>query len=217
MKGKTYNNAACHFDIFSDISYNAGEVFMTKRDILSLAIKTIGIIAVMWAILHIPTVGLGISVLLQEPSDVFPRHHAFFHFMSTITTLVLLLIMAYVLLRWSDSIARWVVRQDSTLTISGHAGWEKRIFTVALRVVGVVFLVYGIPKLAELVEQLLAGWGNSGFDAFFYPYYPTGITSALIRIILGFYLLFDGRLFVDAAFRKQKEQHASDEENQVKQ
>lgn len=183
---------------------------MTKRDILGLALKIIGIIAVMWAILHVPAVGFGISALFQEPSAEFPRHYALFHFVSTITTLILLLIMAYVLLRWSDSIASRVVRQDSTLAISSHAGWEKRVFTVALRIVGAIFLVQGIPKLAELVEQLLTGWGFSGF------YYPTGITSALILVILGFYLLFDGTLFIDIAFRKQKEQPVSDKEDQAR-
>lgn len=183
---------------------------MTKRDVLSIALKIVGMLAVMWAILLVPAVGFGIRALFQEPSaDV----HTYWYFLSSITTLILLLIMAYVLLRWSDSIASRVVRQDSTLTISGHAGWEKSVFTVALRIVGVVFLVRGIPELVELVEQLLAGWGFTGFRAF---YYPTGITSALLLVILGFYLLFDGTLFIDIAFRKQKEQSASGEESQAK-
>ena len=187
---------------------------MTKRDILSLALKIIGIMAVMWAILHVPSIVFGIGALFQEPSPDFPRYYAIWSFVSTIITPILWLVMAYVLLRWSDSIANRVVRQDSTLTISGHAGWEKRAFTVALRVVSVVFLVQGIPRLAELIKQLLAGRGYGGFDAF---YYPTGITSALILVILGFYLLFDGRLFIDAAFRRQKEQPASAGEGHAKQ
>ena len=187
---------------------------MTKRDIFGLALKIIGIIAVMWAILRIPAVGMGIGALFQEPSEPLYRHYAIWHFVGAITTPILLLIMAYVLLRWGDAISNKLVRKDSEISILGDENWEKRIFVLALRISGVVALLFGVPRLIRVVEQLIMRWDFTSIIV----YYDTfGAAGSIALVVLGLYLLFDGTRFIDIAFRKQKAQPVSDKEGQTKQ
>ncbi len=186
---------------------------MTKRDILSLALKVIGIITVMWAILHIPSIAFGIGALFQEYSELFPRLYAIWHFVGTIITPMLLLVMAYVLLRWSDSISNRLVREDNKISISGDENWEKRIFVLALRINGVVALLFGIPRLLRVVEQLMMRWN---LDTIIVYHSTFGAIGSIALVVLGLYLLFDGKLLIKIAFRQQKEQLVSSEGSQAK-
>ena len=84
---------------------------------------------------------------------------------------------------------------------------------LALRISGVVALLFGVPRLIRVVEQLIMRWDFSNIIV----YYDTfGAAGSIALVVLGLHLLFDGSLFIDIAFRKQKEQPVAGEKSQAK-
>jgi uncharacterized membrane protein HdeD (DUF308 family) len=77
--------------------------------------------------------------------------------------------------------------------------WEKRIFSLSLKIIGVIWLIRGIPDLIKAIGELVMRW---------YIYYVMisqiigVVIGACLSVLLGIYLLIDGRYLVKIAFRE---------------
>ena len=172
---------------------------MTKRDVVAIVLKVLGVIAVMYAILHISSVGMAIGLLFRPSTPDSPSYLSYWYIVVTITTPILLCIMAYLLLKWGDSIAIRLVRKDKKIPALGTNEWQRIIFTMALRIIGVVCLVKGIPEVIEGLGQIAFQWGWYGMIN-----YWTGFFSAIVLVILGLYLISGGKYLVNYVFRERK-------------
>jgi hypothetical protein len=128
---------------------------MTKRDILSIVIKVLGVICVICAVASLPdlvAMMLNRSMVSSGGYDPFMR----WSLIQLCVSPFLFVIMAVVLLRWGDRIARRMVPEDDAAGALDKGGRGRFAFGLALRVVGVVTLVRGIPQLLGSVSAMAA-------------------------------------------------------------
>lgn len=168
---------------------------MTKREVFSISLKILGVISVMYAIRSIPSIGMAIGMAFQGS---IPNYHPYLSLGLTIAFLAFNIIIAYILLRWGDLIAESLVRDDSVIPALITKEWEMPIFILSLRIIGVVCVIKGIPGLVKI----LANFWFRGMYPGKVPL-PTveNITSAIVLLIFGGYLISGGSHFVKFVFR----------------
>ncbi|MBI4243285.1 MAG: hypothetical protein HY606_04265 [Planctomycetes bacterium] len=172
---------------------------MTKRDILSVAFKILGVVSIMRVVLGIPTIGMSISMAFQQP-----KHEQYFNpywFLGTTSiSLILNLAMAYILLRWGDLIAKKLIRDDAVISLLRKGEWEKPIFMLSLRIMGVVCLVKSVPGLIKILPDLISVRRYQG--ATIYHTEVSGI-GAIVVLIIGLYLISGGKHLAEFAYREK--------------
>jgi hypothetical protein len=167
---------------------------MTKRDVLSVALKTIGVICMLYAIFDI---SLGLSALSWRSR--YREETGFYWLVATIVTAtVLLLCMAYVLLKWGDAIANRLIQGDAQLPAVGAGEWEKPVFSLAMRILGAMSIVRTVPSL---LTQL----ARTPFRAFFMPQGWGEVAGFAVILLIGLYLLFGARHLVEFLFREKSQ------------
>jgi hypothetical protein len=173
-----------------------GEV--TKRDALSVSLKIIGLVALY------RTVFVGImmvsSTLLRL--EMMAKSQSFYAYLTwQIIWVVLSLAAGCILLKWGDRIAARLVRQDAELPAIPASGWQKPVFVVALKVVGVVCLVNGVAGFARAAAS--AAHASSVLRLF--TGYPRGEGYySIVLIALAVYLLSGAKHLVAFAFKERK-------------
>lgn len=170
---------------------------MTKRDVLSVALKIIGVICMLYAIFDI---SFGLSALSWQSRS---REETGFHWLvaAAIAAPVLLFCMAYVLLKWGDAIANRLIRDDAQLPTVGAGQWEKPVFSLAMRILGAV-------SIMRTVSLLLRELARTPFRAFFMAHSWGDIAGLAVILLIGLYLLFGARHIVEFLFREKSEMPA---------
>lgn len=128
---------------------------MTRRDILAIVIKVLGVICVICAVTSLPglvTVMVNRRIVSSGGYDPLVR----WYLIQSCVSPFLFLIMAVVLLSWGDRIAGRLVREDGAVGASDAGGWGRFALALSLRVVGVVTLVRAIPELLGSVSAMAA-------------------------------------------------------------
>jgi hypothetical protein len=171
---------------------------MTKRDLLSLALKILGVLSAMGAVASLPAIGLAINMVHEgRQHDINPT----VVLAGAILSPALYAAMAWVLLKGGDAIARKLMPEDSAITAVGAPDWEKPIFVLSLRITGVVCLAMGIPALGEFLLYLGMLWryhqGVIGFQSLAH------LSNALLLFAVGAYLLSGGKHLVAFVFRQK--------------
>jgi len=173
---------------------------MTKRDVLSIAFKILGVISLMYTVVLIPNIGTAIGMLFQSHPDNYQSCIWLWHFVITLVWPVGAFVTGCVLLKWGDNIANILIKEDKAIAIKVTQDWDKRIFTLSLKIIGVIWLIRGIPDLVKSIGELVMRW---------YLYYYTisqivgVVLGALVSLILGIYLITGGKYLVELAFREQ--------------
>ena len=127
---------------------------MTKRDILSVALKILGVISIMRVIESVFVIGMGFATMFGKPEVIPDVYNPDLFMWTGIISFVLWITMAYLLLRWGDLFAEKLIRDDSIITILDNNLWERPVFILSLRIIGVVCLAMGIPRLIDFLFDL---------------------------------------------------------------
>ena len=91
-------------------------------------------------------------------------------------------------------------QREKLLNIKVTTDWDKRVFVLALKIIGVIWLIMGIPELIKSIGELTMRWHIYHLDIF----HATGVAiSGVISLLLGFYLITDGRYLIKLAFGEQ--------------
>ena len=130
---------------------------MTKRDILSIAFKILGVILIIQihAVIFTPGNGTAIRMLSQlSNSDINP----YWFLVEWIVSIILLLIMVCTLFRWGDAIAKKLIKKDEQDLIrywtSNKAGFILQDYTD--------YKAIGAPKTAHkfMYDAFLKDWNE---------------------------------------------------------
>ncbi|MGB3342185.1 MAG: hypothetical protein WBB37_11960 [bacterium] len=173
---------------------------MSKRDVLSIAFKILGVIAIMYTIVLIPNIGFAISMFFLPDVGDNQTYFRIWHFAATLIYPIVTLICGFILLKYGDTITKKLIKDDKQLSIKVTEDWERRIFILALKIVGVVWLLKGIPEVIKSIGELIMRW--------YIYYYNTSqiigiIIGGVVSLVLGFYLITNGRYFIKLAFGEQ--------------
>jgi hypothetical protein len=173
---------------------------MSKRDILSISFKILGVVCMMYTIVLIPNIGMAIGMLFGQHEDTYARYAVRWHFFVTVLFPIFTLLFGLLLLKWGDSIASRLIREDTRIEGTAAPDWDKRIFTLAMKIIGLIWLIRGIPDLIKAITELISRW------YYFYFSIPHMIVVALgasLSLLIGIYLLVDGRYFTKIAFDRK--------------
>ncbi|NIM89936.1 MAG: hypothetical protein GTO17_03205 [Candidatus Aminicenantes bacterium] len=171
---------------------------MTKRDIVSISLKILGVFSVIYAVRQISRIAYAISIVIAQSERGLSSVGFLF---GTIPSIILPLVVAYILLRWGDLIAKRLEREDSKIPTLGENGWEKPVFILSLRIVGVVCLIRSIPDLFNLLIRFAS---EGGIYISISPEIWGGLFSSIVLLIIGLYLISGGKRFVKFVLKEAK-------------
>jgi len=179
---------------------------MTKRDVFSISLKILGVYSVMLAVMRMPDFAIGIGTIFQAGQDLF--WNRFWLLGITTTSFILFLVVAYVLLRWGDLIAERLVRKDSEIHILGVKEWERPVFVISLRIIGVVCLIRAFRELIHFILDLI--FLVEKYQRVIRTTTWIGVASNIMLLIIGGYLILGGKHLVEFVFREPKTTPSSD-------
>jgi NADH:ubiquinone oxidoreductase subunit 2 (subunit N) len=190
---------------------------MTKRDVLSIAFKIMGVYFIYLAILTIPQIGMSIS--LFSKSTYSPGFNSPWYIIGSIVYPIWLLGFAFVFFRFSDSMTELLIPNDTELPQVDAIQNQKPIFTLALRIFGILCLTKGIPNLAAFfaklyrVKQAVPGdiYLNSNELISIADF--INLVSAIVLIGLGGYLISGGMWLVNFVYKEKTTPESLNENN----
>jgi hypothetical protein len=167
---------------------------MTKRDLLAVALKVVGVYSLFIAIMWLTRVGFDIARYVTQG----PRNENPYVLMGTFAAgSILYFAFALILLGRGDWIARKLVNEDAALPTVGAGESERPIFVLALRIVGAVWVIKGVWMLSTTVARIFSRVGFS-------TYQLAEIISSGIVLALAAYFLSGGKHLVQLVFKKQR-------------
>ena len=173
---------------------------MTKKDVLSISLKILGVVALMYTIVLIPHLFFSIGLVFAPDAGGIQSYMRLWNFIYTMVHPIVVFVIGYILLRWSDDITNKITKDDKPLSIKVTTDWDKRVFVLALKIIGVIWLIMGIPELIKSIGELTMRWHIYHLDIS----HATGVAiSGVISLLLGFYLITNGRYFIKLAFGEQ--------------
>jgi hypothetical protein len=172
---------------------------MTKRDVLSVALKIMGVYCLFTAIVSIPTIGFGISMATQVYGEVWML-------ITSIMYPIWLIGFAYVFIQFSEVFAEKLIPEDTQIPSVDMSQLEKPIFVLAVRIIGVISLARGVPELVKFIV-LSPTWRYEAMTARSWENMAGGI--ALLGF--GIYLLSGGKQLVAFAFKEKTKPDPLDE------
>jgi hypothetical protein len=190
---------------------------MTKRDVLSIAFKIMGVYFIYLAILTIPQIGMSLSYFSNSIST--SRFNPWGMLIGSIVYPIWLLGFAFVFFRFSDSMIELLMPDDADLPQIDVIQNQKPIFTLALRIFGILCLTKGIPNLAAFfaklyrVKQAVPGdiYLNSNELISIADF--VNLVSAIVLIGLGGYFISGGMWLVNFVYKEKPTPESLNENN----
>lgn len=172
---------------------------MTKKDVLSIAFKILGVVALMYTVVLIPNIGISIGWLFLPIKDS-TSYVRFWQFAIALMWGVGSLTMGFVLLKWGNNITNVLIKEDKPIATKVPQDWDKRIYKISLKIIGVIWLMKGIPELAKAITGVIVRW-----HIYYYTlsHIISVLVSAIVSLVVGFYLITNGRYFIKLAFGEQ--------------
>jgi len=171
---------------------------MKKRDALAIALRIVGIYCVAQALMLLTQLPIALRFVFAERMP--PGLNRPWYVGLSIAPPILTLGLACVLLRWAGCIAGKLVREDDEISVPAATGWERPVFVLSLRIVGVVCLVRGLPALVRTLAQFtLTGQYRVGMTS----YVRAEIIADLVILGLGAYFISGGKHLVHFVFRQR--------------
>jgi hypothetical protein len=166
---------------------------MKSRELASLALKLLGVYAIIEALPLLQYLQYVLAVI-----DQAGRRDSGMQPWTAVLGLVPLLLMAgtaFLLLTRSDGLARMLVPEDREMVTGGLSGQE--IQTIAFSVAGAMVFILGVPALLQVILRLTilgpAYYGSrQSVDSWFVNVVLSGI-GPFLQCALGFILFFRSR------------------------
>jgi len=168
---------------------------MTKRDVLSVAFKIIGVMCIYSAALTIP-------IVIFSLAQIVDRHREINIEGIYLVSFILFAGLAFVLLRYGERIAEKLVPEDSALPTLNIKQQEIAIFQIAVRIIGVICL---IKAVSDLFKGLTIYILKTRYYEILSAYEWGELVGAILLIILGGYLLSGGKKLVKFAYKEKPE------------
>ena len=163
---------------------------MTKRDILAVANKILGIYLLVRALESLQTMGMAVSTLKQlSPTEGIQGS---WFLIGSIVPFLLFIGASFCLIRWSNPIAAKLCVRDKTNNVKG--GIEKDLLQeIAFSTVGVFVIANALPRITRIIvhlsyqgqwkERIVSStWGS--------------IVGIVVELAIGIYLIFGSKGFV---------------------
>lgn len=112
---------------------------ISKRDILEISCKLLGLLCLIWGIPYFSPVA-------------FVSRHSWPYLVGPF---VLYLVSAFILLKWASGIASLLMREDEPVEPTAGKDWKKSLYTLCLRVVGAVVFTKAIPGIVRAILQIV--------------------------------------------------------------
>ncbi|MCE5198064.1 MAG: hypothetical protein ABFD54_08135 [Armatimonadota bacterium] len=162
---------------------------MTKRDVLSIALRVLGVWCFISVILSIPY----LVFYLHPSTDMLEmsRDYASITLIGSVITHTILFVLGCVLIGAADGIAHRFVRNDVVIAIPSGVNMHD-IFQLVLRVVGLVVFADNIPAVIRPLYSLLFMSTSKVNDLFV-------VLSPVVGIGIGIYLLTGARYLMTFA------------------
>lgn len=182
---------------------------MSKRSLLSVALKVVGVVTFAKSLVAIPWTIEQINMTLTG-RFVGVDNKPLFILMSICGMLAGLLVGAYLAAK-GDSLARYLEPDDRAVDLSS-VEWVRPAFGVAARVVGIVLIALALPNLIQTFAQQYLVFREAGLPAHsafsFYGDFWTRNWAEIIRylasILVGVYLVFGTASLSRLVFREPR-------------
>lgn len=173
----------------------------TKRDVLEICCKVLGLMCLIYGVGFMPSMvsevvgwinhGGGLSSSFGMPYVAAVQFVA-----------------AFFLLKYAGRIASLLMREDSTVQIGVGRDWKRSIYLLAMRVVGAVALIKGIPDLIRVLVDLGAYHqiGSAHVGAYIWG----RLAAAVVCIALAVYFIGGAPLIVKVVLKGSMRESASD-------
>lgn len=177
---------------------------MTKRNLLSMALKFTGIVYS----LHSFCFFLG---LIREWPRLIGQHitnlNIYGLWAINITSTLANILLSLTLIRWGDCLARWLVPHDASVYPLHNDRWEQNLFEVTLKFLSSLYLLWGLPGLVtDGISKAFQWTILTDGQARFYIFNPFSLKTVLIGIAL----IAMSHLLVSYAFQGKKGHSAPD-------
>lgn len=161
---------------------------MKARTLLSIGVRLLALVLVVRSVVYIPTfVWLCAAFSQEEGISAFVASGG----------LAFVVIIAVAILFWcgADALAAGLVPADEAVDL---APWEdaaahRRLFRLALRIVGAASVAWSVPEIAGQSARGFT-WHSDGW------WHLATILGGVIRLAVGIYLLMGGALLVRMAY-----------------
>jgi hypothetical protein len=175
---------------------------MTKRDVLAVALRVLGVYCVIQALTLVPMIGFYLT------GDIRVDGHAAQQFVFTaslILVLVLYVAVGGVLVGKAEAFAQRLIRLDAAAPALGAPDWERQFFVLALKIIGVVCLAMGLADLGRILTDTVIRWSHwpqsEKVQFVLAGLLPSGVEAGLL-LAVGAYLLTGARHLVAFVFRE---------------
>ena len=177
---------------------------MKKQAILDIALKIIGILMLKDALISALSAVSSLTLYFQDQGD-YP-YSLMALIQSTVLWMIIYLVLGFLLLKYSSVLASKLFKDDADLDTALPDEWETRIFSIALKVVGVICLIHGISG----ISPHLWNWARSGSISYISFSMPT-LAASLTKVAIGIYLLRSGGFLIRIAFQKREKKGIEEE------
>lgn len=164
---------------------------MTKNDIITLALKILGIYCIIVAILTLRfTISMIFSFYVDQPSA--PSLTSII--VGSLIPLVFLILLSYFLIAKSDTLSKLLIQNDDKEKIIQSFSLED-MQAIVFSVVGVIVIIWALPKLSQIVTQIsfLKIHREDPLSIRIGQRLISDIIDVGFRLILGGYLFLGGR------------------------
>ena len=168
---------------------------MPRKTVLGLAVRIIVVGLIILSLRDLVSIGGAfLSFWGQEENSQMGQ------FIPMFLSPVVMLIIAALLMKNIDSIAEKAYPVETEDDID-----EVGVFNLAMKITGLVFMVWAIPDLVQIISKLcyISYLAPSIYHQEQTMYVADHLPRALLFLLLGWYLLKDGRLFTKLAFKEK--------------
>jgi len=162
---------------------------MTKRDILELAIKIIGIYMVILILNFIHSILISIPWIFERQ-----EHNSLLFLISYTISVLIYFIVAYNFIFRADSLANIICKEDKSFGESNNIQKET-IQEIAFTVVGIYLIANALPKITDAIINIIQ---QGRFKNIQYTRGFTYIISSIVQIGIGIFLVLGSKGLVNS-------------------
>ena len=167
---------------------------MSKRDMLELAVRIIGLWLVCKIVIYLPYF---LSLTLLTPPEFMNAHNQQLAKILSIIYAAASLSFGLILFFFGPKISNMFYKGDENIPQITLFGNKQDLFKFSLKIIGVYLIITNILSTIDSSQPLIRA-GN------FVPILLLHILHPLIGLVFGIYLLIDGKIIVNMAYRSNE-------------
>ncbi|MBN1899401.1 MAG: hypothetical protein JW827_11540, partial [Spirochaetes bacterium] len=162
---------------------------MKKSELFAFICRILGLGFIIYTVLGFPQIAIAVSLLISD-SLLYSSWSLIF----MIIFPVLSFVIAYILLKYGELLSRIFVKTDKKVSFMITERNERSLFTLVMRIIGIVCLIKGIASSVKVIAQMIF---KSAYQKFLSVYNITDVITALLFLLIGYYFFFGGKKIVD--------------------